>query len=141
MRLLLDTNVISDLNKPRPIPAVVRFFENRLEADLFISTLVVAESWAGIDRLPPQDPRRASLGEALDRKVLTRFAGRILPIDLPVARAWGRLAADATARRLEFRTIDALIAATAIAHDLSVVTRNVRHFEPYGVRVLNPWEA
>jgi len=76
----------------------------------------------------------------LDRDVVARFAGRILPVDVAVARSWGRLVGEAAARGLTLPIIDALLAATAQQHALSVVTRNVRDLERCGVEVVNPWD-
>lgn len=76
----------------------------------------------------------------LDRDVVTRFDGRILPVDVAVASRWGRLVGDAAARGLTLPIIDALLAATAQQHGLSVVTRNVRDLERCGVELVNPWD-
>ena len=134
---LLDTNVISELIKPKPEPAVVQWIAITDEDLLFISVLTVGEIRKGIASYP-HAARRAKLEAWLTGDLVVRFADRILPIDLAVAERWGRMAALA-GRPL--RVVDGLLAATAQHHDLTLVTRNLADVEGTGVAVFNPWSA
>ena len=93
----------------------------------------------GIDLLSDDDPKRAALQSWLDSDLRLRFAGRLLAIDDAVAERWGQLEAVAKKRRVTLPTIDALLAATALHHGLTLVTRNTADIGPTGVPVVNPW--
>jgi len=130
---LLDTDVLSALRRRERNPDAVRWVESQLTADLHISVVTVGEIERGITQQQRENPSFArDLGVWLDR-VLSLYSDRILPVDTATARRWGQLSAT-----LGHDGADLLIAATAIEHGLTVVTRNVRHFEPTGVAVLNP---
>jgi len=134
---LLDTNVISELRKSerRATPAVRAWVSSRAPSDLHLSAITVLEIEVGIGRLSRRDQTQAGrLRTWLEDDVLKVFAGRVLSIDVPVARQAARL--QVPNPRPER---DALIAATAVVHDLTVVTRNVADFEPMGVAVVDPW--
>jgi predicted nucleic acid-binding protein len=131
---LLDTNVLAELRKPRPHPAVVAWYEGVVEDELFLSVLVVGEIQQGVTRLRRKDARRAAAYEAWLGKLRREFADRVLPVSQDVALEWGRLSAGDP-----LPVIDTLLAATAVVHGLTVVTRNVADFEPTGVPVLNPF--
>lgn len=137
MRYLLDTNVISELRKPkhRADAAVRRWVSVRNPTDLCLSVITVLEVELGIARLAKRDSTQAQrLHVWLEDDLLSVFDGRILPVDVAVARRAARLhVPDPRPER------DALIAATGISHGLTVITRNVADFEPLGVPVLNPW--
>mgnify|MGYP002724323652 FL=1 len=137
MSYLLDTNIISELRKPqrRANAGVRSWVSSRAAADLYLSAITILEIEVGIGRLSRRDPVQAKRLRAwLDDDVLDAFAGRILPVDLPVARRCARMhVPDPRPER------DALIAATASVRGLTVVTRNVKDFELLGVPVLNPW--
>lgn len=139
MTLLLDTNVVSELRKPvtRQDERVRRWAGAADSGTMFLSVVTIVELETGIERVARRDPRQ---GDALRRwltdRVLVQFARRILPVDLAVARRAAPM--HVPDRRPD---LDCLIAATGIVHDLTVVTRNVRDFEPLGVRVLDPWSA
>jgi len=133
---LLDTNVVSEVRRPRAAAQVAAWFESVPSDQLFISALVLGEIGRGVERLR----RRGDLGQAVIFEhwlgdVRQRFAGQVVPIDGPVTEEWGRI--DATAPT---PVEDALMAATAIVHGMVFVTRNVGHVASTGVRVLNPWE-
>lgn len=137
MSFLLDTNVVSELRKPssRADAHVRAWVASRDPTSLHLSAVTVMEIEIGIGRLERRDPTQAGcLRSWLDDAVLAVFAGRILPIDLAVARRAARL--HVPDRRPER---DALIAATAAVHGLTVVTRNVTDFEPLDVGVVDPW--
>lgn len=133
---LIDTVVLSEMRKRERHPSVVRWLGSISSTDLHISVLTVAEVERGIENRRGVDDVFASLLEDWLQVVLLTFSDRTLPITIPVARAWGRLA-----RRLGRLDADGGIAATALAHDLTVVTRNVRHFDGTGAKILNPFEG
>jgi predicted nucleic acid-binding protein len=138
---LLDTNVISELMKPRPSRNVIAWVEGTPEALMHLSVITIGEVRKGIDLLDDDDPRRAALQSWLDRDVRLRFAGRLLAFDDGVAERWGQLEALAKKRRLTLPTIDAQLAATALHHGLTFVTRNTADIAPTGVPVFDPWKA
>lgn len=135
---VLDTNVISELRKAKAgkaDPGVVRWAESVPVGALFLSAISVLELETGILLLERRDARQGRvLREWFDVNVLPAFSGRILPVDCAVALQCARLhIADPRAER------DALIAATAMVHAMTIVTRNVADFTPTGVAILNPW--
>lgn len=136
MSYLLDTNVLAEIRKPRPHPAVAAWYEEAGDDELFLSVLVVGEIQQGVARLRRKDPRQAAVYEAWLGKLRREFADRVLPVTQDVALEWGRLSAGNPPP-----VIDGLIAATALVHGLTVVTRNVADFEPTGVPLLNPFAA
>jgi toxin FitB len=139
-RYLLDTNCISELVRAKPEPAVVGWIEATDESLLYLSVLTFGEIRKGLTELP-QSKRRTHLETWLEIELRARFAGRILPIDFPVADRWGVLAATAKKEGKTLSTIDGLLAATALEHNLTVVSRNAGDFAPTRVRILNPWKA
>jgi predicted nucleic acid-binding protein len=135
---LLDTNVVSELRKAGTINPKVRAWAKEVQpSTLFLSTITILELEVGILGLESRDPSRAALlRHWLENVVLPAFNGRILPIDIPVAR---RSAAMHVPTPCSDR--DALIAATALVHRMIVVTRNVSDFQPTGAPIINPWDA
>lgn len=140
MMFILDTNVVSELRKVRLGKAdanVVAWAENANAADLFVSAITILELELGVLSVERKDATQGAMLRAwLERQVLPEFDGRILSIDTIVAQNCARL--HVPNKRSER---DALIAATALVHGMTVVTRNVADFSPTGVAVLNPWEA
>lgn len=137
---LLDTNVISELVRRKPEPKVTAWVEATDEMLLHLSVLTLGEIRKGI--LSVRDSsRRVALGAWLDSDLVIRFAGRILAIDEAVAERWGQLSAQAELRNSPLPVIDALLAATALQHNLTLVTRNVRDVAATGVPLFNPWSA
>jgi hypothetical protein len=135
---LLDTNVVSELRRPARADAQVRSWAAKTPAELYaLSVVTVQELERGTLLMERRDAQQgAILRRWLEEEVLTRLSERILPVDLVVARRCARLhVPDPRPER------DALIAATALTHGLTVVTRNTADFEPMGVTVLNPWLA
>ncbi len=137
---LLDTNCISELVRIQPEPAVVAWMEAADETLLHLSVLTLGEIRKGLAGLP-QGKRRTHLETWLEIELRDRFAGRILPIDAAVADRWGSLAAHAKSQGKGLSTIDGLLAATALHHNLTVVSRNVSDFRSVPVQVLDPWKA
>lgn len=137
MSYLLDTNVISELRRKAPDPGVVSWFAERPAVTLYISVLTLGEIRKGIESLA-DTARRQQIGDWLETDVMAFFAGRILSVDEATADAWGRLLA-AAGRPLP--SIDSLLAATALANDLVLVTRNTRDFIGLPLATFNPWET
>ena len=132
---LLDTNVISELRRPRPHRAVVAWLEAVADGDLHLSAVTLGELQAGVEITRGQDPEKAAEIEAWIDQVAGSW--NVLALDGRTLRTWARLMHG----RSEDLLVDALIAATAIDHHLVVVTRNIRDFTPLGVETLNPFEA
>ena len=137
---LLDTNCISEAVRVRPDPNVGNWVRVVDQALLYLSVLTLGEIRKGLAGLA-QGTRRTRLETWLEIEVHARFSGRILPIDAAVADRWGLLAVDAKRKGKPLSTVDALLAATALHHNLTIVTRNVADFTSLSVPVLNPWEA
>ena len=132
-RYLLDTNVVSELRKPRPHGAVVAWLDSIDDAQLFLSALTLAEIQAGIELTREQDVSKAAeIEEWLD---LVAGSYNVLPMDAATFRAWARLMHKKSVTLYE----DAMIAATAKVHGLTVVSRNVADFEALGFKVFNPF--
>ena len=139
MKYLLDTCLISELVKKEPNPGVVNWLDEQDEQTLFLSVLNLGELQKGISKLP-EGTKKDELQAWIGLDLVERFTGRILDIDLDTALCWGRIQGEAEQEGLKLPVMDSLIAATATAHGLIVVTRNVRDMERCGVRVCNPWE-
>ena len=134
---LIDTNVISELRRRKPEPRLVHWFEQRPSGKLYLSVLTLGEIRKGVEALA--DPgRRTVLIQWLERELPVFFSERVLPIDAGVAHQWGQLLAEASR---SFPAIDSLLAATALHHNLVLVTRNLKDVAGLPVTVLNPWEA
>jgi toxin FitB len=136
---LLDTNVVSELMKPRPDAGVAAWIDGTPEDMLHLSVLTIGEVRKGIDLLADDDPKRAALQSWLSRDVRIRFAARLLVFDIGVAERWGQIEALARKQRVTLPTIDAQLAATALHHNLTFVTRNTVDVALTGVPVFNPW--
>jgi predicted nucleic acid-binding protein len=136
---LLDTNVVSELTKKHPDARVRAWIESTDEHLLHLSVLTLGELRKGIDLLPDQR-RRETLESWLSRDLTLRFAGRILPIDQVVAERWGQISAGDAARKSPLPVIDALLAATALCHELTLATRNIRDIARSGALVFDPWQ-
>ena len=135
---LLDTNVISELRKPKSEPKVATWIDATDEELLFLSVLTLGEIRKGVVLLP-RSARRTSLEDWLSKDLPLRFSGRILDIDQEVAHRWGQISGLASAKGLNVPVIDGLLAATAIQHDLTLVTRNTSDVAATGVTLFNPW--
>ena len=134
MSWLVDTNVLSELRKgDRANSGVRAWFADTREDELFTSVLVLGEVRRGIESIRRRDPTAAMALEQWLARLVTTFSDRVLPIDAPVADRWGALNVPDP-----IPTVDGLLAATALAHDLVLVTRNTRDVERTGVRLLDP---
>lgn len=136
---LLDTNCISEFVRAEPDPGVMTWLEAADEALLYLSVLTMGEIRKGIAGLS-QGKRRTRLESWLEVELRARFASRILSVDAAVADRWGLLAAGARSEGKSLSTIDGLLAATALQHNLTIVSRNVSGFANVRVQVLNPWQ-
>jgi len=131
---LLDTNVVSELVKPRPEPRVVGWIQATDESLLFLSVLTIGEIRKGISSLPSGN-KRALLESWLGNDLVIRFTDRILSIDFEIAERWGLLSAQSKG----LPVVDGLLAATALHHNLTFVTRNTSDVRFAGLSVFNPW--
>lgn len=136
MSYLVDTNVLSELRRKQPQPEVVAWFTQRPRQTLYLSVLTLGEIRKGIERL--EAARQQPLLDWLEVKLPNYFLGRLLAIDAHTADRWGRLLGSA-GRPLP--AVDSLLAATALQHDLTLVTRNTADFAGTGVRLINPWNG
>jgi len=138
VRYLLDTNVISELVAREPDPAVVEWIEALDQTAVYLSVITIGEIHRGIERLP-ESAKRDRLRAWLTGDLLVRFSDRIVDIDVGVMMAWGSMAARLTREGRPLSAMDSLIAAQAIHHGYSLVTRNESDFRDTGVTVVNPW--
>lgn len=135
MSYLIDTNVLSELRRKQPHAGVVDWMQARPRQSLYLSVLTLGEIRKGIEQID-ETLKKQVLIDWLEVEVPRYFVGRLLGVDAHVADRWGRVMASA-GRPLP--AIDALLAATALQHDLSLVTRNTKDFSDLGVRLINPW--
>jgi predicted nucleic acid-binding protein len=133
VRFLLDTNVVSEIRKPKPAAGLLSWFDTQEPDTLYLSVLVLGEIREGVERLRVRDAARAQALALWLGDLSAGYADRVLPVDQAVADEWGRLRAI---RPLP--VIDAFLAATARVHGLTLVTRNVRDFAGLNVLVFNP---
>ena len=131
---LLDTNTVSALRRPDRHPLVAEWAAAQPSLEVFISVVTIGEIQRGITREERRDPPFARDLTLWLQQLVASYGERILPFDIQSAQRWGRLSAS-----LGHQDPDLIIAATALERDLTVVTRNVRHFQPTGVRILNPF--
>jgi predicted nucleic acid-binding protein len=137
---LLDTNCISELLSLKPEPRVLSWMEAADEAMLYLSVLTIGEIRKGVAGLA-QGKRRLRLEHWLAVHLPDRFAGRILSVDASIADRWGSITAAAKRTGRTLSVIDSLLAATAIEHNLTVVSRNASDFTYSQAQALDPWEA
>lgn len=133
---LLDTNVISETRKTRADGGVMAFLSAADATGLYLSVLTLGELRKGIQAKRPTDPTAADQLDTWVNGIETTFANRLLSIDTAIARRWGELSAVQS-----LAVIDTLIAATAMGHGLTLVTRNVRNVASTGVPLFNPWQT
>lgn len=136
---LLDTNVISELRRPRPEPRVVAFIASQPLEQLFVSAVTLAEIRFGIE-LAADVIRRAALTDWLTNKVRPMFEQRVLPVSEDIMFTWRLLVEEGRKRRHTFSQPDLIIAATAVHHGLTVVSRDASDYEKARVPLVNPWQ-
>ncbi|GAA1122638.1 type II toxin-antitoxin system VapC family toxin [Kribbella jejuensis] len=134
MSYLLDTNVVSEFRKKAPDAGVVRWLNSVRSSQLYVSALVIGELTRGIERLTGRDPQQAAALDDWCRGLVHGFSDRIVPVTQEIAETWGRLSA-----RSSLPVVDGLLAATALVHDWTLVTRNTADVERTGARLLNPF--
>lgn len=132
---LLDTNIVSELRRPRPHGAVIAWLRDKRDEDLHVSAVTIGEIQSGIEITREQDEAKAAELEEWLEQVAETY--NVISMDARVFRSWARL----MHRRTDDLIEDAMIAATAAVHDLTVVTRNVRDFQKFDVPILNPFDA
>ncbi|MBI2929968.1 MAG: type II toxin-antitoxin system VapC family toxin [Verrucomicrobia bacterium] len=132
---LLDTDALSELEKPRPNPGVVTWFETVDWLDLYLSVITIGELWKGIAELPHGRKRRAL--EAMFDLLPDRFFNRIIPVDYSIAVKFGEIQAKAG----PLPSLDTLIAATALTKRLTIVTHNISDMVRTGAHILDPWAS
>lgn len=137
---LLDTNTVSELVSVKPHQDILNWMEAADENRLYLSVMTLGEIRQGVAALPPSK-KRTRLETWLEVDLQSRFAGRILAIDGAVADRWGWVMAQARAKGMRLPVVDSLLAATALHHNLTAVTRNSGDFAVAGLSVINPWEA
>lgn len=139
MRYLLDTCVLSELVKPTPDASVLGWVGARKAQDLYISAMAWGELQRGVNRLP-ESKRRSELTLWL-QQLKVGFEDRVLAFDQNASECWASLTAQADAQGTSLAALDSIIAATALAHDCKLVTRNVRDFAAAGLDLINPWHG
>jgi len=135
MSCLLDTNVLSELVRPKPNDVVLAWFANVPDEILYINVLTLGEIRKGVEGVPDAK-RKEALRVWLEHTLPEWFGSRVLSVDANVAEKWGRLQADA---QRPVPAIDSLLAATALHHELRMVTRNSKDFDYTGLEIINPW--
>ncbi|MCX6544409.1 MAG: type II toxin-antitoxin system VapC family toxin [Acidobacteria bacterium] len=140
MRYVLDTCLISELQKSRPSKAVCAWLAAQNEEDLYLSVLTLGEIQKGISQLA-DGKKKTRLQSWLDRDLRGRFQGRIAPVTEEVALTWGRVSGEALRRGRPLSVIDALIAATGIAIDATIVTRDDAGIGATRATTVNPWAS
>lgn len=139
MAFLLDTNVIGETVRPRPDMTVLDWIEARSPGDLFLAAQTIGELVRGARKVKEQ-ARRERFERWIEQDLARQFDGRILPFDASTAAVWGRLMGDGDPAGHRPSAADAQIAAAAIQHDLTLVTRNVKDFRNFDIRLLDPWQ-
>ena len=134
----MDTCVLSELIRPKPQRRVVDWIEAQDESPLYLSVITIGKIQKGVARLP-DSARKEKLVNWLDEELLERFKGRVLGIDLAVARQWGDIQAVCELRGHKMPVVDALIAAIALAADMTIITRNEQDMVASGAKIFNPW--
>lgn len=137
MSYLIDTNVLSELRRKQPDPRVVAWLQERPRQALYLSVLTLGEIRKGVERIDELQRKQALL-DWLEVELPHYFAGRLLPIDAQTADRWGRLMATCVR---PVPAIDGLLAASALQHDLTLVTRNIRDFAGLTVPLIDPWQS
>lgn len=138
--ILLDTNVISEMMRPRPDPVVGAWFDRQDGLPLYISTITEGELWSGFER-SPVGKKRAVVEALIAETFADDFAGRILAFDSAAARLFGMISAQRSRVGRPISTADCQIAAIAQVHGLKIATRNTKDFENCDVALVNPWTA
>ena len=140
MPFLLDTNIVSETVKAKPEGRVLAWLEAQRPAELFLAAQTIGELIRGARKVR-QEARREGLEQWIEQDLTAQFEGRVLPFDDRAAVLWGRLMGDGDRTGRPPAAADSQIAAVAIRHDLTLVTRNTKDFRRFGVGLLNPWDG
>jgi tRNA(fMet)-specific endonuclease VapC len=140
MNYILDTNVISELVATEADQRVIAWIDSLDSESIFLSVITIGELKKGIEKLP-NSKRKSTLETWLREDLLVRFRDHILSLDIPVLLAWGMLVASMEKQGNPLPAIDSLIAATAAQSGFTLATRNIGHFEPAGISLIDPWAA
>ena len=135
MNYLLDTNVVSETRKPRPDPNVVTWLTSVSRSDMFISAMVIGELRRGVEMLYRRDRQRATALDQWLQGLVNEYADRILPVTVDIAQEWGRMNVPDL-----LPAVDAILAATAKVHGMTLVTRDTGRLALHGATLLNPFE-
>jgi len=135
---LLDTNVLSEIRRPAPDRRVLEWLDAVDEDRVYLSVISIAEIARGVALLD-EGQRKRDLADWLQHALPARFDARMLVVDAPVALIWGKLLADAKRAGQGLSVMDGWIAAIALAHQLTLVTRNTRDFQNLGIALFDPW--
>ena len=141
MNYLLDTCVISELVKTKPIPRVAQWVRSQDEENLFLSVITIGEIQKGISKLPDSRKKKQQLQKWLSTELRERFRDRILDITIGTAYIWGEVLGTCEKKGITLPAIDSLIASQGIINQMTIVTRNVVDMEPSGALLFNPWET
>jgi len=139
MNYLLDTCVLSEFTRRRPDEKVVRWLDQIADEKLFLNAITIGEIQHGIQRLPDSS-RKSNLLIWMNNGLIERFGKRILSLDTATLILWGNLIARMEKSGHPMPAMDSLIAATALQHHLTIITRNTNDFQPCGVQLINPWD-
>jgi len=131
---LLDTMILSELRKKERNPGVTEWLSDKSDSELFISVVSIGEVAKGVAQQYKRDEVFAGMLRQWLDKLLLLYGERILPVDIPIAKRWGEISVQT-----HNAGVDILLAATALEHNLSIVTRNEKHFNMTGVKIINPW--
>lgn len=137
---LIDTCTISEVTKVKPQQSVVEWLSLQRNEEMFVSVITIGEVMRGVERMPASR-RRTVIERWMRNEFSEQFEGRVLSIDAEVAHHWGTLRASLENRGLKQPILDSFIAATALVHDLTLVTRNVSDFRATGVKLFDPWNS
>lgn len=135
---LLDTNVVSEVMTRAPSLAVIRWLDEQHAAEVFLSSITIAEIQYGLHAMP-KGKKRNSLSQQFDEFIAAGFSHRILSFDDNAARRYGILMAERKARGKPMSILDGQIASIALAHNLTIVSRNTKDFEECGLKIINPF--
>jgi predicted nucleic acid-binding protein len=138
MNYLLDTCLISELAKSDPHKKVIDWVLSENETSFYLSVLTFGELHKGVEKLPESN-KKDILRIWMEDELKNRFQNRVIGIDMRVSVIWGKIQCTAEKKGKKMPAVDSLIAATGIAHDLTIVTRNISDMEQSGVKLLNPW--
>lgn len=140
VKYLLDTNILSELRKPRPETRVLKWFQEVNADTLFVSVLTIGEIVQGLYKIHSTDPAKSAQLNQWLSLLNQQFKNKIIEIDVTIAETWGRINGEVMQNGPPLNAIDGLLAATSIVHNMTLVTRNVRDFNRATVNLLNPWE-